>query len=152
MKSIVFCTSQRFKSEMEEFIRRLRELAKEKSVHIVIFDPEFDDLPQKFLSQHEKDRLKEPGYRSGTAEKVYKHLFRKIKVADVCFIFNKDGYIGVNTAGELFAAAALGKVIYALEKRTRMGEYPDNLYEEPAPEMLIHEVVANPEELLDRLF
>lgn len=129
----------------------MRSLAHEKSTHIVIFDPEFEERPQEFRDQHEKHRLDDPLYRATIAGKVYDHLFRKVRVADVCFIFNKGGYIGANTAGELFAAAALGKTIYALDDQVLMGHYPHDLYEEPSPRKLIHEVVPTPEELLKRL-
>lgn len=136
---------------METFIKTLRSLADEKNTHIVIFDPEFEERPQEFRDKHEKHRLDDPFYRATIAGKVYDHLFRKVRVADVCFIFNKSGYIGANTAGELFAAAALGKTIYALDNQVLMGHYPHDLYEEPSPRKLIHEVVPTPEELLKRL-
>ena len=151
MKSVVFCASQRFKKEMEEFVDGLKSYAQEKGMHIVVFDPEFENMPQEFLNQHEKDRLHDPMYRATVAGKVYDHLFRKVRVADVCFIFNKDGYLGANTSGELFAAAALGKTIYALHEKTLMGHYPFDLYEEPSPRKLIHEIVSMPEELFKRL-
>lgn len=151
MKSVVFCSSQRFKQELEEFIARLKNLAAERNAHVVVFDPEFENRPQEFLNMHEKERMNDPLYRATVAGKVYDHLFRKVRVADVCFIFNKDGYLGPNTSGELFAAAALGKTVYALDDRTLMGHYPHNLYEEPSPQKLIHEVVSTPEELLKRL-
>lgn len=136
---------------MEEFIKELRGFAAAKNAHAVVFEPEFEDHPQEFLSLHEKDRLADPLYRATVAGKVYDHLFRKVRVADVCFIFNKDGYLGVNTAGELFAAAALGKTIYALDKKILMGRYPHDLYEEPSPAKLIHEAVRTPEDLFNRL-
>lgn len=136
---------------MEEFVASLKTLAKERNAHIVVFAPEFDDKPHEFLNAHEKDRLNDDLYRATVAGKVYDHLFRKVRVADVCFIFNKDGYLGANTSGELFAAAALGKTIYALNDKTLMGHYPHNLYEEPAPQKLIHEIVSHPEDLLNRL-
>lgn len=151
MKSIVFCSSQRFRRDLEEFIRRMRELAQKRELHLVIFDPEFEERPHNFQNQHEKDRLKDESYRLTVAGRVYDHLFRKVRVADVCFIFNKDGYLGANTNGELFAAAALGKTIYALHFQTLMGNYPHELYEEPSSKKLIHEVVETPEELLKRL-
>jgi|SRR3989344_2597659 len=151
MKSVVFCSSQRFKNEMETFIERLRSCAKARGSHIMVLEPNFEDHPESFLNQHEKDRLLNNMYKNTVAGKVYDHLFRKVRVADVCFIFNKDGYIGVNTAGELFAAAALGKTIYALHKKTLMGHYPNGLYEEPSPGKLVHEIVESPEELLERL-
>lgn len=152
MKSVVFCTSQRFKKDMEGFIAKMKQLAKKRGLHINVLEPNFEDRPHKFLNSHEKDRLHDPMYRATVAGMVYDHLFRKVRVADVCFIFNKDGYLGINTSGELFAAAALGKTVYALHEKTLMGSYPNNLYEEPSPQKLIHEVVSSPEELLKRLF
>lgn len=136
---------------MEAFIAELKRLANEKGLHVNVLEPNFEERPEEFLSRHEKDRLQDPMYRATIAGMVYDHLFRKVRVADVCFIFNKDGYLGVNTSGELFAAAALGKTIYALDERVLMGHYPHNLYEEPSPKKLIHEVVPTPEELLRRL-
>lgn len=151
MKSVVFCSSQRFKHELEAFVADLKRLARERNQYVVVFDPEFEERTPEFLNRHEKDRLSDDLYRATIAGKVYDHLFRKVRIADVCFIFNKDGYLGANTSGELFAAAALGKTVYALDDHTRMGHYPHNLYEEPAPRKLIHEVVADPEALLNRL-
>lgn len=151
MKSVVFCSSQRFKHELESFIGKLKSLAKERNTHIVVFDPAFEDRTHAFLNSHEKDRLQDELYRATVAGKVYDHLFRKVRVADICFIFNKNGYLGANTSGELFAAAALGKTIYALHDKTLMGHYPHDLYEEPSPRKLIHEIVMTPEELLERL-
>ena len=136
---------------MELFINDLREHAKNGNNHLVIFEPEFEDQPHDFRHLHEKDRMRDPLYHATVAGKVYDHLFRKVRVADVCFIFNKDGYLGVNTSGELFAAAALGKTIYSLHDKTMMGRYPDDLYEEPSSGKLIHEVVSTPEELYKRL-
>ncbi len=151
MKTVVFCASQRFKHEMEDFIARLKQIAKERDAHLTIFDPEFEDRPHAFLNQHEKDRLGDVLYKETVAGKVYDHLFRKVSVADICFIFNHNGYLGINTSGELFAAAALRKTIYALDTKILMGHYPHDLYEEPSPRKLIHEIVSTPEELFKRL-
>jgi hypothetical protein len=151
MKSVVFCSSQRFKKELAEFIREFRRHAAEHGLHPVIFDPEFEDRYDGLHLVSEKERLQNHEYRSTVAGRVYDHLFRKVRVADVCFIFNKDGYLGANTNGELFAAAVLGKTIYALHDKTMMGNYPHDLYEEPSSRKLIHEIVSTPEELLRRL-
>ncbi|MBI1975192.1 MAG: hypothetical protein HYS57_02410 [Parcubacteria group bacterium] len=131
-------------------MKELRRLAAERGAHLIIFDPEFEERPD-IETKHEKERMQDPHYRRMVAEKVYDHLFRKIKVADVCYIFNKDGYLGANTTGELFAAALAGKICYALENKFQMGHYPHDLYDEPAPQKLVHEVVPTPEELLKRL-
>lgn len=152
MKSIVFCSSQRFKKELGEFVKELRVLAGKQGGHLVVLEPNFDDNNDDYLSQaHEKDRLKDHNYKTTVAGKVYDHLFRKVRVADVCFVFNKNGYLGANTNGELFAAAMAGKLCYALDDRTLMGSYPHDLYEEPSTRKLIHEIVPTPEELLKRL-
>lgn len=136
---------------MGEFISQLKNIAKENGTHLVVFDPEFEDRTHEFLNSHEKDRLSDPIYKATVAGKVYDHLFRKVRVADICFIFNQNGYLGVNTSGELFAAAALGKTIYALDDRTLMGHFPHDLYEEPSSRKLVHEIVSSPEELFKRL-
>ena len=151
MKSIVFCSSQRFAKDMYVFMDKLADLAKQKGVNIAILHPEFEREDKPLRYKHEKDRLDDPVYRSQVAGMVYDNLFRKVKVADVCFVYNKDGYIGVNTSGELFAAAVLGKMIYAFDDKTLMGHYPSDLYEEPSVRKLVHEVVSSPAELLSRL-
>ncbi|MBI2025032.1 MAG: hypothetical protein HYT03_03035 [Candidatus Harrisonbacteria bacterium] len=151
MKSVVFCSSQRFKKELAEFIEKLKTEAASKSLHLVIFDPEFENHEKELHLSPEKERMLNPHYRNSVAGKVYDHLFRKVRIADVCYIFNKDGYLGANTNGELFAAAVLGKTIYAHSERTLMGNYPGDLYEEPSSRKLIHEIVNAPHELLKRL-
>ncbi len=152
MKSVVFCSSQRFAKDLKEFISDLKKVAKKNGQYLVILEPNFGELEERFSKNaHEKDRLTHSAYREAVAGKVYDHLFRKVRVADVCFIFNKDGYLGVNTTGELFAAAMSGKICYALDARTMMGHYPNDLYEEPSGQKLIHEVVSTPEELFKRL-
>jgi hypothetical protein len=153
MKSIVFCSSQRFKKELEEFMAKLRASAHERNMDPVILSPEFefDDVPEGFYKLPEEERLKNKQYRQIIISKVYDHLFRKIRVADVCFIFNKDGYLGPNVIGELFTAAALGKMIYALDERCLVGRYPNELHEEPCCRGLVHQIISNPEELLKYL-
>ena len=136
---------------MYDFIGELKRLSRERGLHLVIFDPEFEEHPQEFLNRHERERMRDDAYKATVAGRVYDHLFRKVRVSDVSFVFNKDGYLGANTNGELFAAAALGKTIYALHDQTLMGHYPHDLYEEPSSRKLIHEVVPTPEELLKRL-
>lgn len=45
----------------------------------------------------------------------YDH-FQKIRIADVVFVYNYDGYVGPSTAMEIGFAVALGKPIWALEQ------------------------------------
>ena len=151
MKSVVFCSSQRFKKELAEFIAQLKTESAAQNIHLVIFDPEFEDRENQLHLISEKERMNDSQYRNSVAGRVYDHLFRKVRIADVCYIFNKDGYLGANTNGELFAAAVLGKTIYAYYDKTLMGNYPHELYEEPSSRKLVHEVVQSPKELLKRL-
>ncbi|KKU77137.1 MAG: hypothetical protein UY12_C0035G0009 [Parcubacteria group bacterium GW2011_GWA2_47_8b] len=150
-KSVVFCCSQRFKPELEQFIKGLQICSNACLVHIRVLEPEFEDRPPAFLNASEAERLKDEVYKARVGDKVFEHLFKKVLPADVCFIFNLNGYIGANTIGELFAAAALRKICYALDPRMLMGKYPDQLYEEPSAIKLIHEVVPDPVELCRRL-
>lgn len=132
-------------------MEELQARAKERGVKITILHPEFAMDQHQLHHLPEKERLQHPAYRAEVAGKVYDHLFRKVKVADVCFIYNKDGYMGANVSGELFAAAVLGKMVYALDNKTLMGHYPHDLYEEPSARKLIHEVIPTAEDLLARL-
>lgn len=153
MKSIVFCSSQRFKKELNDFVARLQSLAKERGFHLVIFTPEFeiDSWADRLSQLPEEERLKNERYRQTVMSKVYDHLFRKIRTADVCYIFNKNGYLGPNTIGDLFTAAALGKMVYALEEKCLTGIYPKKLHEEPCCRGLIHKIISTPEELIKYL-
>lgn len=151
VKKIVFCSSQRFRPELISFIKKVKELIKENNLSFLILEPDFDELPTEFLNLPEKERLKNNEYRKKLIWDASNHLFKRVKIADIVFIFNKDGYVGVNTSGELFAAAVLGKKIYALEEKILMGRYPDDLYEEPFVSFLISAVTSTPEEFIERI-
>lgn len=92
------------------------------------------------------------GYRQEVPGLVYNHLFRKVLPADVVFIFNQDGYIGMNTIGEIFGAAACGKVIVALDQRFLTGTSMDDLYEEPSVQPFVHMYAATPQALCACIF
>lgn len=137
---------------MEEFIEELKSLARKRGFFPIILDPEFEDKPEEFLKAPEKERIKDEEYKRTVVKKVVlDHLHRKIRVADITFIFNKDGYAGVNTIGEIFAADALDKYICALEDKILHGNYPDDLYEEASAQALIHKAIKTPKDLLDLL-
>lgn len=67
--------------------------------------------------------------------------FYKIRMADVVYLFNKNGYSGNSTTLELGYAVALGKPIYALSDKD----------EELCRKILIREIVKTPEMLLKKL-
>lgn len=152
VKKIVFCSSQRFRLELVEFINEFREIVRKNRKPFMILEPDFDTTPKEFLHLSEKERLqKSAEYRERLIWDASNHLFRRVKIADIVFIFNKNSYVGVNTSGELFAAAVLNKKIYSLEKRIMMGQYPDDLYEEPFVSFLIWDVAKTPQEFFEKI-
>ncbi len=151
VKKIVFCSSQRFRKEMLQFIKELRALIQENKAPFIILEPDFDELPEEFLSMSEEERLKDDNYRRQLIWDASNHLFGRVKKADIAFIFNKNGYLGINTSGELFAAAVLDKKVYALEEKVMMGKYPKELYEEPFVSFLIYAVTSTPKEFFDKI-
>ena len=66
--------------------------------------------------------------------------FYKIKMADVVFVFNKDGYAGVSTTLEIGYAVAVNKPIYALAKDEGLCRL-----------VLFREIIETPDELARRL-
>lgn len=140
MKSVVICGSVRYFDEITRFAARLRQLG----VPLVLI-PDFSGQSSGFLTMREGERLKSGSYREQIPAMVMQH-FDRIRRADVCFVYNKDGYLGVNTTLELGFAHALSKVIYALE--------PENTAEfggELCREILFTDIVHTPEELYDKL-
>ena len=67
--------------------------------------------------------------------------FYKIKMADVVFLYNRDGYSGNSSTLELGYAMALGKPIYALS-----GED-----EELCRKVLFRDIINTPKELIKKL-
>lgn len=152
MRSIIFCSSQRNAILLRKFINELKEAAPH-GVNPIIYDPCFDSdsLPESFRNLNEAERMKDASYRASVVEKVLKHN-DLIPVADVCYIFNPDGYIGNNTHAELVAAAILKKHRFAYCKPLLMGEWPNRLHEEPSATAYIYnDPVSDPKELIKYL-
>lgn len=151
IKRIVFCSSQRFRKEMLQFIQKLKALIQESKASFIILEPDFDEVSEDFLNMPEQERLQNENYRKQLIWDASNHLFSRVKKSDIAFIYNKNGYVGVNTSGELFAAAVLGKKIYALEEKVMMGKYLNDLYEEPFVSFLISGVTPTPQEFFERI-
>ena len=151
MIKICFCSSQKFRPELEKFMADFQKIARKNKQSFVIFHPEFEKKERKFELSSEKMRLQDASYRKAIPGVVYNHLFRKVAQADIVFIFNKDGYIGANTHGELFAAAITRKLIFALEPKFLMGSYPKDMYEEPSASYLVHDIAKSPKELFEKI-
>ena len=140
MKSVVVCGSQRFKDEIRKFVTDLKELGVP-----VVFEPNFEGQSADFVKKEEKERLKSETYREQVPAMVHAH-FERVRKADVCYIYNKNGYLGINTTLELGYAHGKGMIIYALEH-----EQPYDEGGEICRDILFFEIVKTPEELVKRL-
>lgn len=127
MKTVVLCGSRRFKPEMREFGKKLKELG------AVVYEPYLHS------GQDEWAKLSDDYKRFIALGLTHDHFY-KIQMADVVFVFNKDGYAGSSTTLEIGYAVAIGKPIYALT-----GD------EELCRHVLFREIISLPEELVKRL-
>lgn len=140
MKSVVICGSQRYKDEIKNFAERLRGLGVP-----IVFEPNFERQRKKLAAAKESVRLRSKSYRDRVPAMVHEH-FDRIRKADVCYVYNKKGYLGVNTTLELGFAHGKNMVIYALEP-----ERPTEDGGEICRDILFTEIIDMPEELVKRL-
>ncbi|MBU1104600.1 nucleoside 2-deoxyribosyltransferase [Patescibacteria group bacterium] len=128
MKTVVICGSRRFKKEIREFESKLIKAG------VVVFSSYLHE------GKDEWDKLSLQ-YKKFVALGLTHDHFYKIRMADVVFVYNKDGYAGVSTTLELGYAVALGKPIYALSDKD----------EELCRLTLFREVIKTPRELINKL-
>ncbi len=128
MKTVVMCGSRRFKPEIREFAKRLKKLG------VVVYEPYLHS------GQDEWAKLSDD-YKIFVALGLTHDHFYKIQMADVVFIFNKDGYAGNSTTLEIGYAVALGKPIYALNDGDK----------ELCRHVLFREIISSPTELAKKL-
>lgn len=140
MKSVVICGSQRYKDEIKNFAEKLRKLGVP-----IVFEPNFERQRKKMSLAKESERLKVKSYRDKVPAMVHEH-FDRIRKADVCYVYNKEGYLGVNTTLELGFAHGKNMVIYALQT-----EKPLEHGGEICRDILFTEIIDKPEELVKRL-
>jgi hypothetical protein len=141
MKSIVICGSMRFRDDLNHFSKTLRDLG----VSIVL-EPDFTDLSEDIVKKEEVERMQDTLYKERVPAFVLSHLWKKIAPADVVYIYNKDGYIGHNTLGELFFAAGKEKFICAYDDQMLV----DGV-KEVCAEILVNKVVKEPKEVIEVL-
>ncbi len=142
MRSIVICSSMRFRGDLKSFSRKLR------SFRVgIILEPDFRRLSGDTIKKEEAERLKEEKYRESIPGFVLSHLWKKIAPADVVYIYNKDGYIGHNTLGELFFAAGKEKFICAYDERMMV----DGKVREVCAEILVNHIVRDSKKLSELL-
>ncbi len=134
----MLCSSMRFRNDLTGFTQALRGF----NVGMIL-EPDFRRLSEETVQKEEVERLKEDGYRESIPGFVLSHLWKKIAPADVVYIYNKDGYIGHNTLGELFFAAGKEKFICAYDERMMA----DGQVREVCAEVLVNRIVKDPKEL-----
>jgi hypothetical protein len=129
MRSVVICGSKRFRREISQFSEELEQAG------VVVYRPNIG-------SPVSEDELMGSVH---ITRMVFKGLtlehFDMIRKADVCFIFNKDSYIGASVTLEIGFAHALGRPIYALEATTG----------DPCCDSLIDAVICSPRQLTAKL-
>lgn len=125
MRSVVVCGSKRYRKEIAKFCSRLEDLG------VLVFEP---SIQQPIF----EDEVHHSEY---VTQKLFKGLtlehFDWIRKADVCYIFNKDDYVGTSVTMEIAYATALGKPVFALSSKTS----------DPCRDALIDKVVKTPKSL-----
>jgi len=128
MKTIVICGSKKFKPEIREFSKRLKEKG------VTIYEPYLHEGGKEWLELSQE-------HKNFVALGLTHDHFYKIRMADIVFVYNKDGYSGNSTTLEIGYAVALGKPIYALSDKD----------EELCRKILFRGVISSPEELLEKV-
>lgn len=129
MKSVVICGSSRFAKEIREFAKKLRDFG------VIVYEPiYYFDSDRSWEDVTDFDK---PLIASGL---TYGH-FHKINLADVVYVFNKDGYSGFGTTLEIGYAVAMNKPIYAFSGDD----------EEIFRKVLFSGIVSDPKDLLNYL-
>jgi len=99
---VVLCGSRRFADDIRQAEVQLKEAG-----HIV--------LAPILNTNRGIDKL-DPDLKRYAFLGLTLHHFEYIRKADVCFVYNKGGYMGNSSTMELGFAAACGVPIYALEE------------------------------------
>lgn len=128
MKTVVLCGSRRFKLEIRQFAKEL------KQFEVVVYEPYLHS------GQEEWEKMSDESKRFIALGLTHDHFY-KIQMADVVFVYNKDGYAGNSTTLEIGYAVALSKPIYALSDEDT----------ELCRNALFREIIASPKELVHKL-
>ncbi len=129
MKSVVLCGSNRFAPQMREFAQKL------KALGVVVFEPHLYRASGGVWAD-----IKDYDKQFVALGLTHDHFY-KIRMADVVYIYNEDGYSGVSVSMEIGYAVALNKPIYI---------YDDN-DTEICRKVLFREVVKEAQDLLKYL-
>lgn len=129
MRSVCICASKKYKDEVKQFCAELKKLG------VVVFDPNIDEpvMEDSFFHSEKITKIIFKGL-------TFEH-FDWLRKADVCFIYNREDYVGTSVTLEMGYANALGKPLYALSEKTG----------DPCRDSLIDKVAATSTELVNLL-
>lgn len=129
MKSVVVCGSKKYKAEIATFCQQLEKLG------VLVFEPSFDEVIPEEAFFH-SDYVTSKIFKGLTLEH-----FDWIRKSEVCFVYNKDDYVGTSVTMEMSYASALSKPIFALSRKTG----------DPCRDALIDKIVSTPKQLASLL-
>lgn len=129
MKSVVVCGSKRYRKEIKKFCDDLTKLG------VLVFEPSISQPTPENAFIH-SDYVTKKLFKGLTLEH-----FDWIRKAEVCYVYNKDDYVGISVSLEMGYACALGKPIFALSDKTG----------DPCRDTLIDKVVTTPKALVGLL-
>lgn len=129
MKSVVICGSNRFAAEMREFAKKL------KALGVVVFEPHLYRASGGNWAE-----IKEFDKKFVALGLTHDHFY-KMRMADIIYVYNQDGYSGVSVSMEIGYAAALNKPIYVYSDKD----------EEICRQVLFSAVLKTPEDLINYL-
>lgn len=125
MKSVVVCGSKKYKQEIAAFCAELEKLG------VLVFEPDFRQVVHEDETYH-SEYLTAKMFKGFTLEH-----FDWIRKAEVCYVYNKDGYVGTSVTMEMAYATALSKPLFALSAETG----------DPCRDALIDKVISTPKQL-----
>jgi hypothetical protein len=125
MKSVVVCGSKRYRKEIAAFCAELEKLG------VLVFEPAIQQAIPEDAFIH-SDYVTAKLFKGLTLEH-----FDWIRKAEVCYIYNKDDYVGASVTMEMAYASALSKPVFAFTPRTG----------DPCRDALIDKVVTTPKKL-----
>jgi len=129
MKSVVICGSARFAEGIRDFAKKLKELG------VYVYEPHLYRA-----SGGNWEQIAEFDKKFVALGLTHDHFY-KIRMADVAFVYNQDGYIGNSTILEIGYAAALNKPLFTLSE----------VDDEICRRVLFREPASTPEGLLKLL-
>lgn len=125
MKSVVVCGSKKYAPEIAAFCAGLEKLG------VLVFEPSFEEVIPESANFH-SDYVTKKLFKGLTLEH-----FDWIRKAEVCYVYNKDDYVGASVTMEMAYASALSKPIFALSQNTG----------DPCRDALIDKVIRTPKAL-----